>query len=186
MFCGVAFYLVSYPSLQMIALLILQLLIQIYQGRVCPKELKVLNKLELFNESLIYVSMLHLMLFFPEYVEIEFGYTGGFFMIAVISIVIGVNLYLVFYHGLRAVCLLFIRYKNLIWHKCCRKKRKNGLELLREMAEESIRERDMIRPPRGPKNFDPNEEFDFSELYYKKYPNERPVNITVTDIQAEN
>lgn len=99
---------------------------------MAPKDLRALNRLELFNEALIYITMMHLIFFFPGFLDVELGYKAGFFMIGVISVVIAVNLYQVFYHGLRSFALIYKRYYGIIWAKYFRKKRKSGSQILQE------------------------------------------------------
>jgi len=69
LYATIAFSLSSFPCLQVIGLLLTTMLMQIYQGMYSPRELRELNRIELFNEYFVFLVSMQLYLFFNSYMD---------------------------------------------------------------------------------------------------------------------
>jgi hypothetical protein len=98
------------PSMQLLSFMWLNLFMLLHTGYLKPFNSRLQNRVVLLNEFGIAIISMHLT-FFTEWVPDKVMQSNlGWSMIAFISIVTGVNLYLVLYFGCRGLYLLFLRY----------------------------------------------------------------------------
>ena len=99
-----------------------------------PKQLRLLNVVELINEFLIQAVSVHMFLY-TDFIHDETTKFGiGFSMIGFIGLVLLYNLSFVFYFGLKSTYLIYKKYKNQFVHKYLTEKK------IEESSEESSSE----------------------------------------------
>lgn len=113
MFVGIA---VSIPykrnSLQIIAILYLNMAMFLYQGHFRPLETRFMNRIEFFNETIIAVIYVHT-LCFTDFVPTQDKHLLlGWYMCGLMFFMMVVNLVIVFYFGFKSNYLLYQKYKN--------------------------------------------------------------------------
>ena len=99
-------------SFQVILMCYMNMLISMYQGFVKPMEHPMHNKIEYFNESVIWICTVLMMGFteFTYFDPVEEVHLGvGWVMIVIIWILIVVDLMFVFYFGMKACILIYTK-----------------------------------------------------------------------------
>ena len=98
----------------------LNLFMIIYTGYVKPKKLRLSNNIELFNEFMISTVSIHMLFFTDRIDKAEDQYKIGFFMIALICLMMSLSLICVFYFAFKAIKLVCVKYGK----RLCKKKSK--------------------------------------------------------------
>jgi hypothetical protein len=99
-------------SCQLLALQMMNLMISIYNLQYKPFELRVKNRLEIFNEVCIFYSVLHMNFFTDWIADAQMQYSLGWSLITLVVFCIITNLVFIFYFGFNSICLLFRKYKQ--------------------------------------------------------------------------
>lgn len=111
-YCFISFILTDYTIFQAQSLIACNAIALIYAGQFQPRISRFANRIELFNEFIVGMVTIH-MLYFTNYTpKPEFQYTAGYSMIFFISLIILVNLVIIFLKTGHAMKLLYMRYKE--------------------------------------------------------------------------
>ena len=110
-YLGLGFIITS-QLFQIISLLLLNLFLTIYVGSSKPFILPLENKLELFNEWIIFLSALHMIVFTDFLDDLDAQFLMGWSLVGACIIKMVVNLVFVIYFSYKFFYLLIVKYYN--------------------------------------------------------------------------
>ena len=97
---------------QIMSIIYLNMFISMYQGWNRPMEVPLQNRIEYFNEFVIWLCTV-LMMGFTDFIPDQETQLGiGWAMVTIITTLIAVGLAFVFYFGMKANILLYRKYRN--------------------------------------------------------------------------
>mmetsp|Transcript_24944 Transcript_24944/g.38740 ORF Transcript_24944/g.38740 Transcript_24944/m.38740 type:complete len:353 (+) Transcript_24944:2718-3776(+) len=139
LFFMIAFTFTSAPSLQIIFVLYLTVGCQIYLVYYKPRKPRFFNKIETVNEVFVYIVTLH-MIFFTDWIpSAEASYNLGISAIIFTGATILYNLSFVFYHGSKAIYLIYQKLHAVLMFKLTPPERPAKIEeILSEFSDDTV------------------------------------------------